>query len=269
MHALAPSRWRSEIEAELARRPIAGLSFHFVPEREWPMRLGWTVGSGLRYVLWQWEASQAALRLDEHVSFDVVHHVSYGSLPGGSFLWRLGKPFVFGPAGGGQTTPSEFLGYFGEFRRSEMVRSIATRHLWFLDWPAIKTVRCSMVLCANEETRRLARRMGGKRVENMLTVCLGDDQVPPTFRRHEAGELVRLLWVGRFLARKGQQLTVEALNLVPSSVPVELVVAGSGPVENQFRDWLDATSLAHPVRLTGWLPLSEIHEAMRGPTYSS
>ena len=98
VHAIVPARCSEGVGRELARAPIDNLAFHFVGEREWPMRLGWTFGSALRYFLWQWDASQTALKLAATHDIEVIHHVSYGTLLGGSFMWRLGRPFVFGPA---------------------------------------------------------------------------------------------------------------------------------------------------------------------------
>lgn len=260
--AIIPTKWSAAVRGELACAPVENLVFHYVRERDWPMRLGWTLGSAVRYFLWQWDASTMARELEATHNFDVIHHVSYGTLLGGSFMWRLGKPFVFGPAGGGQTAPRAFLAYFGSFRRSEVLRTIVTKYLWRLDWPAIKTMRsASVVLASNRETARLAKRMGARRVESMLDVYLPDHLVPPTPVLRTPREPVRLLWVGRLLARKGQRLTVEALNLVPDSVPVELEIIGDGPVEGEFRHWLAEAVLVHPVKLRGRVPSSEVHRA--------
>ena len=262
VHVIAPTRWREGVEAELSRVPVDNLTFDFVSEREWPMQLGWTMGSALRYFIWQWDASQAALKADALVGADVIHHVSYGSLLGGSFMWRLNKPFVFGPTGGGQTAPPAFLSYFGRFRRSEALRTFVTQCLWPLDWPAVKTVRsATVVLASNQETSALARRMGASRVEPMLDVYLPDKVVPSAHTTREARGEVRVLWVGRLLARKGQQLTVEALNLVPRTVPVELDIVGDGPVWAEFRAWLAGLDLVHPVSLRGRIAWSDVHLA--------
>lgn len=262
VHTIVPARWREGVIRELAGTPNGNLTFHFVGERAWPLRLGWTAGSALRYFVWQWDASRKGLTLDAAHDFDVVHHVSYGTLLGGSFLWRLGKPFVFGPTGGGQTAPSAFLRYFGHFRRSEILRTVTIRHLWRLDWPAIKAARSArLVLASNRETAVLARRMGASRVEPMLDVYLPDAVVPSTPTARAPREPVRLLWVGRLLARKGQQLTVEALDLVPASIPVELEIVGDGPVEADFRVWLVDSDHVHPVKMRGRIPLSEVHRA--------
>jgi len=169
---------------------------------------------------------------------------------------------VFGPAGGGQTAPPAFLSYFGSFKRSEVLRTLVAKYLWRLDWPALKAIRCAaVVLASNGETARLAQRMGARRVESMLDVYLPDHVVPPAPTVDVPRETVRLLWVGRLLGRKGQQLTVEALDLVPAGVPVELEMVGDGPVMGEFRDWLAETVRVHPVTLRGRISWSEVHRA--------
>jgi glycosyltransferase involved in cell wall biosynthesis len=265
VHVVVPSEWGEAVTNEIVRRPVENLNFHFVPAHSWPMRLGWTAGSAMRYFLWQWDAASQALRLDAAHDFDVVHHVSYGTIMAGSFMWRLGKPFVFGPAGGGQTAPRAFLGYFGPFRRSEMLRTVITKRLWWLDWPAILTARASsIVLAANQETALLAERMGARRVVPMLCVYLPDHMFDDEkFPVRPAHEPVKLLWVGRLLARKGHQLAAEALGLVPPSVSVAMEIVGDGPMEHGFETWLAAAGLAHPVTMRGRIPWQWVHEAYR------
>ena len=140
VHVVVPSRWRYGVEKELTEAPIDNLAFHFVEEREWPMHLGWTVGSALRYFLWQWDASQAALKADRASRVRWLHHVrpsrpcsvvrSCGGLANPS-LW---------PDCGGQTAPPALSSYFGSFRRSEALRTLVIRSPWPLG-PAGDTER--------------------------------------------------------------------------------------------------------------------------------
>ena len=250
------------MEEELRRQPIDGLTFHFVAERPWPSRLGWTAGSTIQYFLWQWDAAVRAMQLNRDYDLDVLHHVSYGTLLGGSFLWRVGKPFVFGPVGGGQTAPKGFEVYFGKFWTSEALRSFTVKYLWPLDWPALMTARAAaVVLASNPETATLARRMGAQRVENMLSVCLLDEMIPEAPPSRELRESVRLLWVGRMLGRKAMQLTVEAVDLVSKEMHVELEMIGGGPLESEFARWLGDTERTHPVLLRGTLSWQSVQEA--------
>ena len=50
----------------------------------------------------------AARKLHQQVRFDVVHHVTFVKYTMPSFMALLPVPFVWGPVGGGETTPSGF-----------------------------------------------------------------------------------------------------------------------------------------------------------------
>jgi len=62
-------------------------------------------GVQLYYILWQIYALKRVRK--EKVDYDVVHHVTFGRYWVPSFLVKLGKPFVFGPVGGGDRTPEQ------------------------------------------------------------------------------------------------------------------------------------------------------------------
>lgn len=96
---LSRSTGRQAIERALECHHGAGrLCFEYVDVPAAALRTHgiWRVYE--HYRLWQKAAYARARCLSEAV--DVVHHVSWGAILGGSELWRLGKPFVFGPAGG-------------------------------------------------------------------------------------------------------------------------------------------------------------------------
>lgn len=220
---------RARIEASLNTVPIPRLRFVYVGESQWPLRVGWTVGSAIRYVLWLWRSSQAALRLDRETPFDLLHHASYGSLLGGTFLWRVGRPLAFGPVGGGQTAPKAFLHYFGRWRRSEVLRTIVIRRLWPLAWHARRAARDAIVvMTTTPETEALARRMGARRVVTVRDVGIPSGFGPADMPEREDRDVMRLLWLGRFMPRKGLPLAVEALEKLPGDARVILEVLGEG-----------------------------------------
>ena len=176
---IARPEWRHVIEQELVRTPRSGLQFVYVPEPDWPLRLGLTLGRMLQYLLWQRAAAHRARILHAEHPFDVVHHVSYGSLLGGSQLWRVGPPLVLGPVGGGQTAPEALSAYFGPYWRRERLRSFAVRVGWRL-FPGARAcaVHASLVLAGNQETAALARRLGARNVKTMLDVGVPADFLP-------------------------------------------------------------------------------------------
>ncbi|HSS96581.1 MAG TPA: glycosyltransferase, partial [Terriglobales bacterium] len=120
VHVLANHRNQALIENTLRESPTPNLRFTFLRV---PSRFA-AKSEGLHYIWWQWIALSATSRLHEEQAFDLVHHVTYGSVHVPSQLWRLGIPVVFGPVGGGQTAPSKMLSYFGAHKMSERIRTM-------------------------------------------------------------------------------------------------------------------------------------------------
>ncbi len=105
VRVLTVAEERGRLEAHQAQHPIANIEFSYVsvPTRHFKQC------SGMHYLLWQWAAVKVARQLMATQRFDIVHHVSYGSIHVPTQLWRLGLPVVFGPVGGGQTAPASML----------------------------------------------------------------------------------------------------------------------------------------------------------------
>jgi len=53
----------------------------------------------LYYLLWQKKSLRIAKELQAQSSFDIIHHVTWGSIQLGSYLYKLNVPFIFGPVG--------------------------------------------------------------------------------------------------------------------------------------------------------------------------
>jgi len=78
---------------------------------------------------------------------------------------------------------------------------------------------------------------------------------PPERRR--PGTRVRLVTVARLLERKGIQTILEACAL-PTLLPVELEIIGTGPYEATLREMVDALGLGERVRFLGFVPNEEL-----------
>ncbi len=79
----------------------------------------------------------------------------------------------------------------------------------------------------------------------------------PSYFEAQAGEITdrpRLLCVGRLSEEKGQFLMVRAARLlVDRGVPVEIVLAGDGPLRGEIDAEIARLGLKETVRVTGWI----------------
>ncbi len=183
--------------------------------------------SGLHYALWQWRAVKVAKALHRKSSFDVVHHITYTSIHVPTQLWRLGIATVFGPVGGGQTTPNAMLTYFGDKRRKEELRTLFTRALRFSPWHRAWLRRMRVIFAANTDTLNLIKALGRRDVRLHFDNGVATSYLAAAPRSYEANTaFTRLLWVGRMLPRKALPMALDAMALTGSHVG--LTIVGNG-----------------------------------------
>ncbi|MDJ0616376.1 MAG: glycosyltransferase family 4 protein [Calothrix sp. MO_192.B10] len=255
-----------KIEQVLTSQPQA--NFHVIPvahpawmtpyKRYIPQKL-WGI---LHYLAWQQRAYDAAQQLDQVYGFDVVHHLNMGSLQAGSSLWRLNKPFIFGPCGGGQVAPAAFKKYFLKGWSAEALRSLVSTRLIFLN-PLLRRnfSQTDLVFATNQETAKLARQLGAHRVELLLDLGLPEDYFLQALPTRSSSQELQLLWVGKVIPRKGLPLTFEALSKVSPSIPFKLTILGRGSLDHYIPKWIKEYGLEGKVEYRGHIPWTEVKKA--------
>ncbi|MCW2238570.1 glycosyltransferase family 4 protein [Azospirillum canadense] len=250
------------IDDYLARNPIPNFRPVYVPKLKVPDRLSRSVFGTCYpvYLDWQSRILSVARSLDRDIDFDAVHHVSWGSLQLGSKLWQLGKPFFYGPVGGGQTAPDGFRRYFGPQWRNEKLRSFIVHHMSAIAFGAGRTIsNARTVFVTNRETEALVTSMGASKVR-----FLWDSAVPDGWlRTHEdlpvqGNGPLKLIWVGSLIKRKGMGLALDVMQNLRDRIDATLTVIGDGP----DRSWLEAEirrrDLERTVVYKGRLPWDEV-----------
>ena len=221
-----------------------------------------TIGMYLYYLLWQWYAYKKASKLKKAISFKLAHHVTWGSIQMGSFLYKLGIPFIFGPSGGGQTAPVAFRKYFLSYWAAEEKREMVARLMLKYN-PAFKAMikKAAVVLVSNKDTLELARGEGAGNVVLTLDAALPEHFFPESFAPKETRkEELKLLWVGRFMPRKGILLLLDVMKELKAYPGISLTVVGDGEMREAFLEKIAEYELGKTVIWTGKVPYTEVRE---------
>lgn len=239
------------------------LQFFFVAVPAWVQFLHrWQFGVYLHYMVWQYLAWRQASRLSQQIELDYVHHVTYGSLQMGSWMWRLGKPLIFGPVGGGQRAPTAFRAFIPNWFKTETLRNAISWLLMTFDPNVRQTLRhAALVLAANSETAALARRLGARRVELFLDSGLPESFFPDVLPAREPGPVLHLLWLARLYPRKALPLVLDALSRVDPRVSFHLTIIGDGPLGPQVPGWLTQYGLTERATWHGAVSWRQAREA--------
>lgn len=216
----------------------------------------------LYYILWQWFLYRKARQLNKQVKFDIAHHVSWGSTQLGSFIYKLNIPFIFGPAGGGQKAPEVFKRFFLQHWDSEIKREKISNLLQRFN-PAFKNTmkKAKVIIPSNIDTYELAKKAGAKNLELILDAALPDNFFPDTRPdKSKATSTFNLLWVGRFLPRKGILLVLEVMAQLKNYPDIKITVVGDGETKPEFLKTVERLGLQKSVNWVGKVPYDQVKE---------
>jgi len=264
VYCITSLRGKNGIERKLSEAPADKLHFVFVGlpaflEKKYRKGLLWVY---LHYLLWLIKSGKKALALHHQLCFDLSHHVSWGSIQQGSTLGRLNIPFIFGPVGGGQFAPEVLKKYFLSGWKTEVQRSLVSK-LFLLFNPLTRQTmkKATLVLVVNEDTQRMANKLGASQVLQLADLNIQRDSRVETRSKASDPAKVRFLWVGRLLYRKGLLLVLETLAAVPHQYDFELSVYGDGPFGEQLTSTIERLGLTAKVRWYGQVPFQEVKAA--------
>lgn len=212
------------------------------------------------YQLWQMGAWRVAKALDAKHDFDLVWHLTYGVFRQPSWMWRLGKPFVFGPVGGGESTPLRLRS--GQ-RLPEQLRDLLRDILNQLAWvqPALWTCvrKADLVLAKTPETRACLPRSVRERTVVQQEVGGYLRHGTPLRASRAEGAPLRALFAGRLEGWKGSHFALAAFaQFVTAGGDGELVIVGSGPMEGRLCELIAQHGMGERIRMVSRMPQDEL-----------
>jgi len=255
------ARFKEPIEQQLALTPNHKLHFIWVlpPELD-PMRKIFSERSlRLRYIFWQRVVLREASRQHRLHQFDLVHHLSWGTISAPPLLWRLPIPFVWGPVGGAQVTPRSYLRYLGPAWRRELMRTLRVKLVTRM--PGLRrTIRnCALILSTNPETTRALQAAGARHVRFHPNIGVTEDLLAPAPPRQttEPREPT-ILWAGRLIPIKALPLALEAFSQIEPGLRARLRILGDGPLKADMEKLAHKLGMSDRVDFLGAVPWVEM-----------
>ena len=264
VYCLTSKRGEESITRFLNVTDLPGVKFYFIEatdffEKKYGKGTLWTYG---HYLIWLKKASRLAKELANTTEFDFAHHVSWGSLQLGTFLWRLNIPYIYGPLGGGQFAPEELKPFFLEGWSLEVKRKLISDFLVKYNKNTRFGIRnAACVLVVNEETKKLAIELGACRVEVVIDTNLKEIDLPLKDELAEREKSLKLIWAGRLLYRKGLPLVLRAMSKLSPNLPITLSIYGDGPFGEALPKFISDLQIDDKVTWYGQVPLKELKQA--------
>ena len=213
----------------------------------------------LIYQGWQLGAWRVGRALDAQHNFDLCWHLTYGVFRQPSWMWKVGKPFVFGPIGGGERAPVRLrVGMPFSEKLRELTRDIVNVVSWWLPGLRATYRHAALVIARTEDTLRILPAWVQHKTAVQQEIGGYPARVSPEARPGHSGHL-KILFAGRLLGWKGVHLAIQAFaQLLQNKGKGDFTIIGKGPMEAPLRKLAMRLGITARISFVSHLPQDEL-----------
>lgn len=265
MLALGDEVWvltRSNSQTLIEADPLShshGLRFIYYDLPGWALKLKrHTWFRRVYFTLWQWGAYREASRQHRLTPFDSVYHVTFASMKFGSFMGRLGIPFVIGPIAGGERAPFRLRSSLPvRWQAAELLRDLGILIQRCSPFSRSAFAAADRIYVTTRESLRLIPRKW--RFKTVVRLAIAANKCGARNIDRQQPDYPRFVYAGGLIYWKGAHLAIRALAQVRSTTPgATLTLIGDGPTEQWLRAVAEQCGVAHAVEFAGRIPREQL-----------
>lgn len=207
------------------------------------------------YILWQhWVYKYVK---NSGIKFDIIHHITMNDYRITGELYKIkDAKKIWGPIGGAQVTPKS-LKVYEKNRISAGFRELVNKTRILDPFYKRKVKKFDLIYSINSETQNQISKIIGKECPHLPEMALKKEFENLAIKKKNPSK-VTLLFVGRLIEKKGVILLIDIIKKIPKNINYELLIYGSGPLENKLRKLIKDYDLSETVFLKGALSHNQI-----------
>ena len=226
-------------------------------------------GRGAMLYYWMWQKGIVSFIKKQNVNFDIVHNVNFHNDWTPSYLWKLNKPFIWGPIGHHPEIPQQYL---APFKKSYFIKDKLTwwikQYFWEFSFSLKKTVnKADYVLCMNSSVADILKLKKEKYqvIPSVATEDFGCD-------KQVENDSFTLISAGRLVPLKGFDLSILAFAKFFKGLTetekskAKLIIVGSGPEKGLLKQMCKDNSIENNVEFIKWIDRVDLLEIYKKST---
>lgn len=257
---LAHAWFKPDVEAALAADPVPNLKveyFHVDPF--WTSFKRSHLDSQLYILYWQYKVTKFAKQLHRQHQYDLVHHLTHGTIRYPSWLGFLGAPYIAGPVGGGERAPMRFYrGLPWRARLYEVLRDIVLFSFQVDPFAQVALAKAKIIFCRTGETIAAIPRY--MRHKTVLAHEVAAPPVKPRIGPVPKKPRTTLLYAGRLTTFKGLHLAIPAMaEAFRKGADIELIIIGEGELSPYLHELAEKCKISERLTFVPRVPQQELY----------
>lgn len=210
------------------------------------------------YILWQKVAYNWAKK--SGIKFDIIHHVSMGNyrICGDMYKFKNAHT-IFGPVGGGQTTPASLRSYYSTQRNYEKFRDNVNKAFSKFNFYKKQINLFDDIYTVNNETKNAIETATGKKCKKLCDISINSNMQGLDIY-HPDKKPIEIIYLGRLIELKGIMLLVDVIKNIKTDIPFHVSLYGEGELESDIRKKIDEYGLNDVLTIQGKVNYTEISD---------
>lgn len=207
------------------------------------------------YALWQWGAYRHVRHLTREITFDYCLHLTFGSMWMPTFMYKLPVPFIWGPIGGGESVPFNYIktlpwrGRLPQYARRFLILCAGFNPLFYGPAWAARTI-----IARTDDSKTAFPKKYQNKIKVMLETGMDEEALskfePSTVDKKDV--FVELVYVGRLVALKNVETAIHALAIIGQKQQnIRLTIVGDGPLRASLTQLAQELNLLDRIRFVG------------------
>lgn len=227
----------------------------------------WKNGSrGAMLYFWMWQRQIISFIKKQNLHFDIVHNVNFHNDWTPSYLWKLNKPFVWGPIGHHPRIPSQYLKrYKTKYWIKDRLKWFVKKMFWTESFSLKKTIeKADFIYCMNSSVPTVLN-LWNKRLAIMPSVASEDFGCELKTQEKK----FTLISAGRLVPLKGYDLGILAfasfMNTLSASEKenCELIIIGKGPESDHLKKISRENQIDDYVKFKNWMERKDLMQLFK------
>ncbi len=263
VYAITRENNKAKIDKYIQENPselYANITFLYFDLPYW-MRFWKKGGRGALLYYWMWQKGIVNFIKKQTIEFDIVHNLNFHNDWTPSYLWKLNKPFVWGPIGHHPTIPSKYMKYYSYKENIKNKLTWWTKiYFWKFSISLNKTLRnATHIICMNSSVVQVLPGLKNK-YTIMPSVASEDFGWNNTIHENK----FKLISAGRLVPLKGFDLTIRSFSHFLQNISeneksnIILRIIGSGPELNNLKTLCDKLNINEYVEFIPWIERNDL-----------
>ena len=251
---------------------LENVEWHFVPPTSFVSILNilnrngyFTYSFYLAYKLWHKSVLTYCNKELDLSSFDVVHYLNPIGYREPGYLWKLDKPYVWGPIGGANSLDLRLLPALSFSGKLKLLTRKCVN--WFQLRYSLRLrdalESTNLLLTATTENRDLFKDVHQADSSYIPENGTLGNYVGVDFQK-KTHDVINIIWIGRIDSRKALSILIDAFKHVQCKSLFKVHVVGKGPLENTMKSYSHDIGLDSVFVWHGHLTRTAVIDKLRG-----